>query len=248
LPTLDSPSQTHSSSESTKWDNTLIKWEGTQASTRTDINIIENINAQDTVTQSSSTHSAHFSQSQNAVVLKDASQLKYVDLSSVEKCPAPSEKQFNDNISTIETKITLLLEEMSKIQPNMHAEEKYEMVLQKLQKTSEELEQLKNVVKDVSMSYELVKKQRMELFQVCFKHISESLGVIYKDLTQSSKHPLGGNAFLTIDNTEEPYLGGVRFTAMVISYSLLTLLFLHVYLLLLFNIIIFSFPFYCSHQ
>ena len=38
--------------------------------------------------------------------------------------------------------------------------------------------------------------------------------MIYKDLTRSSKHPLGGNAYLTLDNTEEPYLGGIRFTAM----------------------------------
>lgn len=25
---------------------------------------------------------------------------------------------------------------------------------------------------------------------------------------------LGGNAYLTLDNTDEPYLGGIRFTAM----------------------------------
>lgn len=27
-------------------------------------------------------------------------------------------------------------------------------------------------------------------------------------------HTLGGNAYLTLDNTDEPYLGGIRFTAM----------------------------------
>ncbi|CAN0316011.1 unnamed protein product, partial [Ectocarpus fasciculatus] len=35
-----------------------------------------------------------------------------------------------------------------------------------------------------------------------------------QDLTRSSKHPLGGNAFLSLDNPEEPYLGGVKFNAM----------------------------------
>lgn len=35
-----------------------------------------------------------------------------------------------------------------------------------------------------------------------------------QDLTRSSKHPLGGNAFLSLDNLEEPYLGGVKFNAM----------------------------------
>lgn len=35
-----------------------------------------------------------------------------------------------------------------------------------------------------------------------------------QDLTLSSKHPLGGNAFLSLDDQEEPYLGGVKFNAM----------------------------------
>merc|ERR1711898_10360 len=37
---------------------------------------------------------------------------------------------------------------------------------------------------------------------------------MYKDLTRSSKHPLGGNAYLTLDNTEAMYAGGIRYTAM----------------------------------
>ena len=62
--------------------------------------------------------------------------------------------------------------------------------------------------------FEEVKSARLRLFQACFKHVSESLAVIYKDLTRSSKHPLGGNAYLSLDSTEEPYAGGVRYTAM----------------------------------
>ena len=44
--------------------------------------------------------------------------------------------------------------------------------------------------------------------------MSASLGTVYKDLTKSSKHPLGGNAYLTLHDTDEPYLGGMRYTAM----------------------------------
>ena len=36
----------------------------------------------------------------------------------------------------------------------------------------------------------------------CFEHISHELQVIYRDLTKSSKHPLGGNAYLSLDDTE----------------------------------------------
>lgn len=33
-------------------------------------------------------------------------------------------------------------------------------------------------------------------------------------MTRSSKHPLGGNAFLSLDDTEEPFKGGIKFNAM----------------------------------
>lgn len=33
-------------------------------------------------------------------------------------------------------------------------------------------------------------------------------------MTKSSKHPLGGNAYLSLDDTDEPYKGGMKFNAM----------------------------------
>jgi structural maintenance of chromosome 1 len=48
----------------------------------------------------------------------------------------------------------------------------------------------------------------------CFNLVSEALTTIYKDLTRSSKHPLGGQAYLSLDDSEEPYLGGIKYNAM----------------------------------
>merc|ERR1739848_559313 len=47
----------------------------------------------------------------------------------------------------------------------------------------------------------------------CFDHISQELTSIYKDVTRSSKHPLGGSAYLSLDDTEDPYLGGIKYNA-----------------------------------
>ena len=47
-----------------------------------------------------------------------------------------------------------------------------------------------------------------------YNHIEESLKTIYTDMTKSSKHPLGGNAYLSLDDIEEPYKGGLKFNAM----------------------------------
>jgi structural maintenance of chromosome 1 len=48
----------------------------------------------------------------------------------------------------------------------------------------------------------------------CFASVSEALTSIYRDLTKSSKHPLGGKAFLSLDDSEEPFLGGIKYHAM----------------------------------
>lgn len=41
-----------------------------------------------------------------------------------------------------------------------------------------------------------------------------SIDYIYKQLTRSSVHPLGGQAYLSLEVDDEPYLGGVKYTAM----------------------------------
>lgn len=125
-----------------------------------------------------------------------------------------NENDVDIKIAALEDNLASLLLEIQELQPNMHAVERYEGVMQRLQDTESDLEKLKKIARDVSTQYENIKNERMNLFQSCFQHVSEALCVIYRDLTKSTKHPLGGNAFLTIDNLEEPYLSGIRFTAM----------------------------------
>lgn len=47
-----------------------------------------------------------------------------------------------------------------------------------------------------------------------FNHISGNIDKIYKQLTKSNTHPLGGTAYLNLDNEDEPFLHGIKFTAM----------------------------------
>lgn len=35
-----------------------------------------------------------------------------------------------------------------------------------------------------------------------------------QDLTKSSVHPMGGQAYLSLENNEDPFLHGIKFTAM----------------------------------
>lgn len=47
-----------------------------------------------------------------------------------------------------------------------------------------------------------------------FDHISGTIDRIYKDLTVSRTHPMGGAAYLSLESEEEPFLHGIKFTAM----------------------------------
>jgi chromosome segregation ATPase len=151
-------------------------------------------------------------------VVRDARTVDLVDLSSLHAGPhkrcVSSPAASAELIAQLEKAISDLSTEISLMQPNMHAAERYEGVTDKLKECNENLDQVRDSSKVVAARFEEVRNTRQRLFMECYNHISESLTIIYKDLTKSSKHPLGGNAYLTLENTDEPYLGGVRYTAM----------------------------------
>lgn len=158
---------------------------------------------------------AHFSQIDNPTVIRDNQTAAKVDLTSTRKKYKNLTKQKIDEIErNLQNTINELQNELESIQPNMHASERYDGILEKLRESNEQLEIIKETARDLCSRFDEIRKQRQELFYECYNHVSDALGTIYKDLTRSAKHPLGGNAYLTLDNTDEPYLGGIRFTAM----------------------------------
>lgn len=52
------------------------------------------------------------------------------------------------------------------------------------------------------------------MFNRAFNHMSNVIDKIYKDLTRSKAFPQGGVGFLSLEDVEEPYLGGVRYNVM----------------------------------
>ena len=163
---------------------------------------------------SGATQSTHFSQQENPTVARDRKNASKVDLDSMQKHRNMSAKQMGDAEAALLKSILGLSSELETVQPNMHAAERYDGVMDKLRECEKDLELSRDTAGAIGDRFDEVKRERQQLFQECYEHVSESLGVIYRDLTRSSKHPLGGNAYLTLDNTDEPYLGGIRFTAM----------------------------------
>nr|XP_016495926.1 PREDICTED: structural maintenance of chromosomes protein 1 [Nicotiana tabacum] len=111
-------------------------------------------------------------------------------------------------------KMAALTSEIERTAPNLKALDQYKDLLKKEEDVTKEFEVAKNEEKKVADEYNRVKEARYELFMKAFNHISGNIDKIYKQLTKSNTHPLGGTAYLNLDNEDEPFLHGIKFTAM----------------------------------
>lgn len=115
----------------------------------------------------------------------------------------------------IQEKISSLTAELEKLNPNMRAMERLEVVEARLKSTEKDFEDSKAALKAAKDAFDEVKAQRYDLFSKAFTHIQEQISHVYKDLTRSDQYPLGGQAYLDIEeDTDQPYLSGIKYHAM----------------------------------
>ncbi|XP_078182558.1 structural maintenance of chromosomes protein 1-like [Carex rostrata] len=116
--------------------------------------------------------------------------------------------------SEFKQKMESLVAEINRTAPNLKALDQYEVLLKKEEEVSKKYEEARKEEKDISDKFNSIRQRRYELFNEAFKHISENIDRIYKQLTKSNTHPLGGTAYLNLENEDEPYLYGIKYTAM----------------------------------
>ncbi|XP_057449272.1 structural maintenance of chromosomes protein 1-like [Lotus japonicus] len=117
------------------------------------------------------------------------------------------EAEFKEKIST-------LISEIERTAPNLKALEQYEVLLEKERGVIEEFEAVRKDEKEKTNKFNAVKERRYELFMDAFNHISGNIDKIYKQLTKSHTHPMGGTAYLNLENEDDPFLHGIKYTAM----------------------------------
>lgn len=97
----------------------------------------------------------------------------------------------------------------------MRAVERLEAVKDRLKKTEEDFDTSRAELKAAREKFNQVKEKRNELFKKAFTHIQEHIQHVYKELTRSDAYPLGGQAYLDIDeDTDTPFLSGTKYHAM----------------------------------
>lgn len=104
--------------------------------------------------------------------------------------------------------------ELDKMAPNMRAIERLEGVESKLRTIEKDFEEARKSARKAKDAYEKVMRKRSDLFNKAFNHISEQIEPIYRDLTRTANYPMGGKAYLDIEDSEEPYLDGIKYHAM----------------------------------
>jgi structural maintenance of chromosome 1 len=118
-----------------------------------------------------------------------------------------TEQRLTDTITRLDTDI-------SKATPNMRAGERLAATEARLAAIDTEFAQTRKRALAAKKAFEDVKERRYDLFMKAFNHISENIGGTYKDLTKSPQFPLGGQAYLDMEDSTEPYLAGLKYHAM----------------------------------
>ncbi|KAG0472907.1 hypothetical protein HPP92_014764 [Vanilla planifolia] len=122
--------------------------------------------------------------------------------------PAEREKHELDFKQRMDT----LVAEIERTAPNLKALDQYEALQGKEREVTEKFDAVRKEEKEISDKFNAVKQKRYELFMEAFDHISKSIDKIYKQLTKSHTHPLGGTAYLNLENEDEPFLHGMKYS------------------------------------
>lgn len=113
-----------------------------------------------------------------------------------------------------ESEITKMKAELERVVPNMKAIDRLKDVQNDLEAVEEEADEARRQSKEARDKFLSLKKKRCERFNKAFQHMSGCIDRIYKDLTKNAANQGGGMAFLSLEDSEEPYLAGVKYNTM----------------------------------
>lgn len=116
--------------------------------------------------------------------------------------------------SELKERIEAVVAAIEKTAPNMKAADRLGDTETRFKETEVEFEQARKEASAAKTLFNDIKKRRCDLFNKAFNHISNRIDSTYKDLTKGKAAPSGGVAYLSLEDTEEPYLSGVKYHAM----------------------------------
>jgi structural maintenance of chromosome 1 len=117
----------------------------------------------------------------------------------------PTETEFDAAVHEYEEQLGKLRAELAQIRPDLKSDQRIQAVEKELTTMAEEQEQLRRAAAE----------SKTQFTKALYDAIDRTIDKVYKRLTRVRDQPnRSGTAYLALEDTEEPYLGGVKFTAM----------------------------------
>lgn len=119
------------------------------------------------------------------------------------------EKEYREEIQRLEL-------ELEQLQPNLKAMEQLQGASAQVLDATHEAVAARKGIEAVVTRFEAVRRARRERFLQCFQNVQQEIDGVYKRLTGGAPGDAseGGSAFLDLEDLEDPYNGGIKFTAM----------------------------------
>jgi structural maintenance of chromosome 1 len=113
-----------------------------------------------------------------------------------------------------EDAIEQLERELDTLAPNLKATSHMGRSEAKLGQSATSLDTSRDRAQKAQREFTKIKELRTNLFMQTFQRIVEHVDRIYRELTMGTRaHDVHGSAYLMLESTEEPYLGGTRYHA-----------------------------------
>jgi len=106
--------------------------------------------------------------------------------------------------------------DLEQLQPNLRASKHLGEAEQQALAAEREAQRATKRIEDVKRSFHEIRSARRDRFMVCFNEVQNEIQEIYKRLTSTSagRNEDGGRVFLDLEDLEEPWNAGIKFTAM----------------------------------
>ena len=129
-----------------------------------------------------------------------------------------AEQAFSARLEEMQKDVSDRVSALGRLAPNLKAHEQYESLKKQESAMATEADETKKKLKALQEEFSGVREERSNRILDAFNAVSGKIDAIYKALTKSAAHPLGGTAYLTLEDdgtgSDEPHKGGCKYTAM----------------------------------
>ena len=126
---------------------------------------------------------------------------------------ADTGEQYERVVATLTEQLGRLTEELSRIAPNLKATDQLAGVVERLERETEAFEAARVASRAATERFARVRKERNARFLRAFEAVAGVVDETYKQLTRTPASPMGGTASLDLESDDEPYLHGIKYTA-----------------------------------